>query len=101
MKATQTCPKCAGRRFSVTRELRVPSTDGNHQTAALPALLVQNNSFFGSNAVLGTFEAWICLGCGYTELYAQGLAGVEELAGKHPDHTRIVDAGSPGQGPYR
>jgi hypothetical protein len=67
----------------------------------LPALTVAVGGFLGSRKELGSFEAWICLGCGYTELYAQGLAGLEELAKKHPDQARIVDAGPPEQGPYR
>ena len=95
MRATQTCPKCAGRRFSVTRELRVPDA------GVLPALLAYTNNFLNPQERLGTFEAWICLGCGYAELYAQGLAGLEELAEKYPDQTRIVDAGPPEPGPYR
>ena len=50
---------------------------------------------------VGNFETWICLGCGYTELYAGELKGIEELAKKHPEQVRIVDARPPEQGPYR
>jgi hypothetical protein len=50
---------------------------------------------------LGAFETWICLGCGYTELYAHHLAGIEDLAADCPGELRIVDAGPPARGPYR
>jgi predicted nucleic-acid-binding Zn-ribbon protein len=104
MRSTHTCPKCAYKKFATTTEFRQPV---HRSTATEPFFAVTLNEtqgmpFFGSSTKpLGGFETWICLGCGYTEFYAHGLTGVEELAKQHPEQLRIVDARSPGQGPYR
>ncbi len=56
----------------------------------------------GSMPPLGHFETWICLSCGYTELYAHGIpVNIASIVEKHPDQLRIVDAEPQGQGPYR
>jgi predicted nucleic-acid-binding Zn-ribbon protein len=105
MRSTQTCPKCSGHKF-VVNELR------RHWQDALPAVtwavrdsagplgdLMRLKHFEPQEA--GSFETWICLGCGYTELYACGLGRLEAVAKQYPDQLRIVDARPPEQGPYR
>jgi predicted nucleic-acid-binding Zn-ribbon protein len=94
MRSSQTCPKCSGNKFAVTAEFRQPV---HRSTATEPFFAVtlteEIGRFFGSStAPRGGFETWICLGCGYTEFYAKGLDGIEELAKEHPEQLRIVDA---------
>jgi predicted nucleic-acid-binding Zn-ribbon protein len=99
MRATQTCPKCAGKKFAVTDEWRQP--DERALSGMLVVAAVTVEVYNRRRKALGSFESWICLGCGYTELYAHGLQGVEALAQQHPEQLRIVDAGPPERGPYR
>jgi predicted nucleic-acid-binding Zn-ribbon protein len=93
MRYTQRCPKCSGQKFAVT-ELRDKGYDH-----AVPVI-----TFFedGLLQVHGSFETWICLGCGYAEFYAHNcLLPFDTIAKQHPDRLRIVDATPPDQGPYR
>jgi predicted nucleic-acid-binding Zn-ribbon protein len=94
MRATQTCPKCAGKKFAVTSEFQVPNITYAGGRNTLPAIAVEGGGF-------GRFTTWICIRCGYTEFYAYGCEDIEAIAKQHPDRLRIVDAGSPEQGPYR
>jgi predicted nucleic-acid-binding Zn-ribbon protein len=98
MRSTQTCPKCAGKKFAVNSEFRFPDHQSSNGTDALPAITLANGS---TRRTLGRFETWICVGCGYTEFYAYGAEDLEALARVHPEHLRIVDAEPRGQGPYR
>jgi len=101
MRSTQTCPKCSGKRFAVSAEFRQPDVDSGNRTLAFSAITVVVASRAGHRITLGRLEAWICVGCGYTELYAHGLDGIETIAKQYPDQLRIVDATPPEQGPYR
>ena len=97
MRSTQTCPKCGGHKFAVSAEFRQP--DAFSLTRPFPAI-----SFVGIHQQVitsGRFEAWICLACGFTELYAYGSDNLEALAKQYPDHLRIVDARPHEKGPYR
>ena len=85
MKHTQKCPKCEGREFAVNTQEIAPINLTTHVDGDIKR---------------GSFEAWICLGCGYSEFYARGLSGIRELAAKAPHQLRIVDA-TPKDGPYR
>ena len=91
MHPTMTCTACSGQRFAV--RVLVDGRGWRLRAVPLPAF---------SRAEAGRFEAWICLGCGYTAIYAQQLPeDIEALAKQFPDELRIVDAGPPEQGPYR
>jgi predicted nucleic-acid-binding Zn-ribbon protein len=110
MQATQTCPGCAGKKFAVTpfRQRGRDMSNGGLKPLAPVVVNVRDRdvSILGvqvSNShheFLGNLNLWICLGCGYSEMYAEGLAGIEELAQRCPDQLVIVDATSK-QGPYR
>jgi predicted nucleic-acid-binding Zn-ribbon protein len=105
MKLTQKCPKCVGQKFAVTDEFRVPDQDSSNMTEPFPAVTINTHRDTQERSpwdrkTMGTFETWICLGCGFTELYAKSLGGVEALAAQHPERLRIVDA-TPKDGPYR
>jgi predicted nucleic-acid-binding Zn-ribbon protein len=94
MRATQTCPKCAGNKFAVTAEFRQPESRSIGARRFVAVILEKKlGRFLGSTTTeRGSFESWICLGCGYTEFYAKALDGIEELAKEHPEQLRIVDA---------
>jgi predicted nucleic-acid-binding Zn-ribbon protein len=106
MRSTQTCPKCSGQRFAVNDEFRQPDQDSSDGTEPLPAITIKvpkddwNPDGPSCRKALGSFETWICLGCGYTEFYAMGLDNIEAAAKQHLDRLRIVDAGTKHQG-YR
>jgi hypothetical protein len=91
----------------VSDELRQPLYGTGEVTMPLAAVTialgspVPGQASHGGRMAYGTFETWICLGCGYTEFYAQGLEGIEGVARRHPDRLRIVDAQPQAQGPYR
>jgi predicted nucleic-acid-binding Zn-ribbon protein len=106
MKSTETCPKCSKRKFLVTATWKQPEWHSCNVTQPVVAVTLEYEppkTTFGSGSrpTLGCFETWICLECGYTEFYARGLAGVEDLAKQHPEQLSIVDATPPEQGPYR
>jgi predicted nucleic-acid-binding Zn-ribbon protein len=73
MKLTQVCPKCSGRRFAVNGEMRIPDHRISNATVSVPAITVSagdvsmEKDAIGDRYVYGHLEAWICLGCGYTE----------------------------------
>ena len=100
MRSSQTCPKCSGQKFAVTREFRQAPRSNSNATFQFPAITLEIKAL-DDRIITGRFEAWLCMGCGYTEFYAYGLEGVEQLAQQYPDQLRIVDARPPEQGPYR
>jgi len=107
MQSTQTCPKCSGKKFAVTDEFRHPDQESSNMTRPFPAITIiahrvdQVRTGPWARETLGSFETWICLGCGYTEFYARGIEQVEEIAKRWPERVRIVDAGPAALGPYR
>jgi predicted nucleic-acid-binding Zn-ribbon protein len=102
MRSTQTCPECAGRKFAVSTEFRQPNGASSNTTVPFPAITVDvKGGWVGDRKTTGRFEAWICVGCGYTTFYAYAFDHLEALAKQHPDQLRIVDAGPSTQGPYR
>ncbi len=107
MRSTQTCPKCSRRKFLVSNEFRQPDwryVNGTHPVIPVTLDYEPAKKFLesGNRPALGRFETWICLACGYTELYVHGLPhDIEEIARAHPDRLRVVDAEPSNQGPYR
>ena len=102
MRSTQTCPKCAGKKFAVTPDFLQPHHEFPGNTHPFPPITIalQRESWNKERMTFGRFEVWICVGCGYTEFYAHGIEDIEQIADQYPDQWRIVDAG-PAQGPYR
>jgi predicted nucleic-acid-binding Zn-ribbon protein len=95
MRLTQTCPKCSCKRLAVVSQLRLPDPASSNSVLVLPAVTIEGGT------ELGSFETWICLDCGYTELYARNLDGIEALAWRCPGYVRIIDPRPSEQGPYR
>ena len=79
MKKTMRCPKCAGKRIWLIEKYRVPgeSAEGRelpvlpHQAEAKAGLLS-----FGRLNPVGHFDLFLCDGCGYSELWADGFRGL-------------------------
>jgi hypothetical protein len=97
MRTTATCPKCSGKKMMVVDVRQNPADPRNQLVpaiAALPVIAFNAKQWLASAPrMLGRFEAWICIACGFTELYAEDLGAidVEELAAQYPDDVRIVD----------
>lgn len=99
MKRTQQCPKCNGRKLWVVERFRVPG-----ETAAgaeLPVVTHQEKGglfTIGRAAPVGRFNLWLCDACGYSELWAEGIAGLRDdpAAG-----VRLVDHTHDPEGPFR
>jgi predicted nucleic-acid-binding Zn-ribbon protein len=101
MRTTATCPKCSGTKI-VVDELRQIAPGVNARP--VPALAWETNSGpLGAPEVkqVGSFEAWICAACGYTEFYAKYLWDIDKLAAERPDDVRIVHGINPQRGPFR
>ncbi len=112
MKNTQTCPKCDGRKLWRTETLRYyddTKGPGTNRTLRIalnrrvedPAIqsawgeLWHGDSPNRYNA--GSFDAYICAGCSYVELYAVGTEGLEH----NPESgVHFIDA-TPQQGGFR
>jgi predicted nucleic-acid-binding Zn-ribbon protein len=101
MKNRLVCPKCAGKRIWVIEKLRVPgeSAEGRalavvpHQPAMKPGLFQTLRA-----SPRGHFDVFICDGCGYSEMWAGGIADLVE----DPEHgVRLIDTSQAGQGPFR
>ncbi len=106
MKSTQTCPKCAGRKFATIDEFQIPDLRDRAERAAhgVPAVTIESKpDRWGktSATTVGSLEQWICMGCGYTEFYTRDLEMVAEAARQFPHRVRVVDAGPHKQGPFR
>ena len=79
MKRNQVCPKCASKKLWIVNEVRRPLSDRNPATEPLYAARVsdvpsEETGFWAASSKrvdAGTFEIWICAGCGLTEWYAK------------------------------
>jgi predicted nucleic-acid-binding Zn-ribbon protein len=103
MRHNHTCPKCSGKKFVVNSQVRMPEYHSSNATGPIPALTLSTDLTKADHEgycrsdrkTVGRLEAWICLGCNYTEHYAQNL-GTEEhltqLATQYPKLLKIVDA---------
>ena len=112
MRSTQTCPKCTGKKFAVTENVRLPDPECTLTTTVVPAVTIATGAGAlprldarnsGGRALFGRLSSWICVACGYTEFYthAYSVEGFEQLARQFPSEFRIVDAEPLGQGPFR
>lgn len=102
MRSTQTCPKCSGRKFAVSEVFRQPTVARASFTRPFRAITIDREKPHNDLYIaMGWVESWICIGCGYMELYAYQIKDLEQLAEQYPDQLRIVDANPPEQGAYR
>jgi predicted nucleic-acid-binding Zn-ribbon protein len=105
MRHSHSCPKCSGKKLLVNSQVRMPEYHSGNVTGPLPGLTLSVNDGDGKEGcwgsgrkLVGRIEAWICLGCGYTEHYTVGLgteAQLAQLVEQFPHLLRIVDASAP------
>lgn len=88
------CPKCNGRRIWRIQEFQTESDTTKGWT--LPVVYGRRTATGGEQSV-GTFDAWICAKCGYTEWYASGL---EALTADPDKGVHLIDA-EPPEAPFR
>jgi predicted nucleic-acid-binding Zn-ribbon protein len=101
VKRSQICPKCSARRIWVVESFRIPTETA--QGVVLPVVhhqQAESSSFFAIGRVtpVGSFDAYVCAGCGYSELYATGF---EDLREDHAKGVRLLDASTAPAGPFR
>jgi predicted nucleic-acid-binding Zn-ribbon protein len=110
MRKSLVCPKCQGRRFLEIDKVMIPNYEYSNSvepftlTAVYMETGVETTGIFGSKemARIGAeASAFVCGGCGYTELFAKDLAILEHLASAAKGGVRVVDATPPSQGPHR
>ena len=110
MRKSLVCPKCQGQRFFEIDKMLVPNYEYANSvepftlTAAYTETGQVTQGFFGGAemARIGAeASAFVCAGCGYTEVYARELDVLEDFASKGVAGVRVVDARAPSQGPNR
>ena len=102
MRSSHVCPKCDGRRLYVC-ENRQPDHDSSNIIKTLRVCTVpidqettgaEEGSSYRSE--IGSFETWICAGCGFTEWYAQDPRHIiQRLATRGGSDVRVIDAAAP------
>lgn len=111
MKSNNTCPKCAGKKLAVVKQMRRDHREYEEQrplhtipvhvaTIPLPDGTIGMDRGLQAVWSLGHFESWVCMTCGFTELYAYDIEGLATMAHHYPDWVRIIDA-APERGPFR
>ena len=105
MQATNTCPKCHGRRIWRIEAFQYEGAEHATHTLrvlygrALPIPPGQPRKFMQGEAegvTMGTFDLFLCDQCGYSELYARNVTALRH-APQHGVH--LLDA--TGAGAYR
>jgi predicted nucleic-acid-binding Zn-ribbon protein len=99
MKKHQTCPKCESRKFLITPEFIIPDPSASNTTIPVPAFTAKLGGWLGDRVSTGTFEAWTCAQCGFTEWYAKGLESLD--LSKMEGQVVFFDANAPTGPGYR
>jgi predicted nucleic-acid-binding Zn-ribbon protein len=101
VKRSQICPKCAARRIWVIESFRIPSeTAQGAVLSVVPHQQSAGGGFFAMARVapVGSFDAYVCAGCGYSELYAKDFSELREDPARG---VRLLDASTAPAGPFR
>jgi len=106
MRTHSRCPKCNGTKLYVC-ENQQPDDDSvncinRFVIVAVPFSQEDTGSKHGSEyrTHVGTYETWICAGCGFTEWYAQDPEHLLEKVSKmRGSGVRVVDSAA--SAPYR
>jgi predicted nucleic-acid-binding Zn-ribbon protein len=98
MKETKRCPKCEGRKLWRIREFRQAGVSGGLAGAPIPiAITGRGSTIFSANNHIGSFDAYVCGHCGYSELWATGF---QNLTVSVDEGVELVDCGAQ-DAPYR
>lgn len=106
MRTHSRCPKCNGTTLYVceNQQADTDSSNGIHRFVILAAPLSQEDTGakHGSDyrTHVGTYETWICAGCGFTEWYAHDPEHLlEKLSKMRGSGVRVIE--SKAADPYR
>jgi hypothetical protein len=106
MKNLHRCPKCSGRRIWVIEPFSIPSdsSDKGDPLAVishLPSAQGEAKSRFSFQKLspVGHFDLYLCDGCGYSELWAEGFKS--RLRHDPQNGIRLLDTGDATEGPFR
>jgi predicted nucleic-acid-binding Zn-ribbon protein len=100
MKNLHRCPKCAGKRIWVIEKYRIPGEAAEGRELPVVPHQAAGHSFLrlGRVSPVGSFDLFVCDGCGYSELYA---SGIRELVADPARGIRLIDTSDTGEGPFR
>lgn len=106
MKNTRTCPKCRSAQLWVIREVCRQVEGCSNLVSPVPVTAANFSEYSlepdkGSAASIGTFEAWICCSCGFTEWYAKDINGKLATLSQFPETGVVFYNGPPRGGAYR
>ena len=71
MRSTHVCPKCEHREV-----LFVPSVADRDDRDQVRPLVLHVHHLDYKDVEVGTLQAYVCRGCGYTELYTQNASAL-------------------------
>jgi predicted nucleic-acid-binding Zn-ribbon protein len=99
MRTTSKCPKCDCRKLLVIDKVRQPSHHYSNDILEVhltclpcPSAKLGLEGHNDKRAAVGTFEAWVCTSCGYTEWYAkQFQQALWQYLQEHQTDVRLVD----------
>jgi predicted nucleic-acid-binding Zn-ribbon protein len=94
MKKTLQCPKCEGREIWRIEQM----LERGHGSRPEPFAVMLEPAFWTGSVPHGTFEAFICKACGYTEWYAKNI---EFLREDPANGVHLIVNDSEKAGPYR
>lgn len=104
MKNSLTCPKCQSRRLWTVERMALPTPETANTVFPFPVVAQEVPRARSDNVdrvAGGTFSAWICAQCGYTEWYARdAAAALTKLAQTPNSGVRWIDT-TPQRGPFR
>jgi predicted nucleic-acid-binding Zn-ribbon protein len=100
MRTTATCPKCSCRRLYVVETVALPDYGSSNVILPLTVTAVpyaardlgltdEHGTRYRTHA--GSFEAWVCSHCGFTEWYARDPKGALETLARVGAGVRIVE----------
>lgn len=103
MKNLHRCPKCSGRRIWIIERYRVPDAEVMNGKAlpVLPHVPGAGGGRFSFEKInpVGHFDLYLCDGCGYAELWAEGFKNA--LAPDPAKGIRLLDTSDANDGPFR
>ena len=99
MRTTEQCPKCQSHTIWVVGKIQL--RDPTRSEPSIPFSLAAGEDISGNRIEAGTFEAWVCANCGYTELYAKDFhEKLAALARYGWNGIRLISRNVP-TGPFR